>query len=131
MSSHGGTTLEMVTRVRELADGYRRAIHSRTDRMFATLLVCQWVAMVVLAAWVTPLTWTGAESRTHPHVWAALLIGGLVVALPVALAVWRPGRANTRYVIAAAQLLSTGLLIHLTGGRLETHFHVFGSLAFL
>ena len=25
----------------------------------------------------------------------------------------------------------SGLLIHLTGGRIETHFHVFGSLAFL
>ena len=25
----------------------------------------------------------------------------------------------------------SGLLIHLTGGRLESHFHVFGSLAFL
>ena len=24
-----------------------------------------------------------------------------------------------------------GLLIHLTGGRIETHFHIFGSLAFL
>ena len=28
-------------------------------------------------------------------------------------------------------MLMGGLLIHLTGGRIETHFHVFGSLAFL
>src|SRR5258705_279957 len=28
-------------------------------------------------------------------------------------------------------MLTSGLLIHLTGGRIETHFHVFGSLAFL
>ncbi len=28
-------------------------------------------------------------------------------------------------------MISSGLLIHLTGGRIETHFHVFGSLAFL
>ena len=28
-------------------------------------------------------------------------------------------------------MLMGALLIHLTGGRLETHFHVFGSLAFL
>ena len=27
--------------------------------------------------------------------------------------------------------MSSALLIHLTGGRIETHFHVFGSLAFL
>jgi signal transduction histidine kinase/CheY-like chemotaxis protein len=34
-------------------------------------------------------------------------------------------------VIAAAQMLSCGLLIHLTGGRIETHFQYFGALAFL
>jgi signal transduction histidine kinase len=34
-------------------------------------------------------------------------------------------------VIAVAQMLWSALLIHLTGGRIETHFHVFGSLAFL
>ncbi len=28
-------------------------------------------------------------------------------------------------------MLWSGVLIHLTGGRIETHFHVFGSLAFL
>lgn len=28
-------------------------------------------------------------------------------------------------------MLMGGLLIHLTGGRIETHFHVFGSMAFL
>ena len=28
-------------------------------------------------------------------------------------------------------MLTSALLIHLTGGRIETHFHVFGSLAFL
>ena len=37
----------------------------------------------------------------------------------------------TRYTIATAQMLMSALLIHLTGGRIETHFHVFGSLAFL
>jgi len=37
----------------------------------------------------------------------------------------------TRFVISAAQVLHSALLIHLSGGRIETHFHVFGSLAFL
>src|SRR5262249_30890004 len=37
----------------------------------------------------------------------------------------------TRQCIAVAQMLWSGLLIHLMGGRIETHFHVFGSLAFL
>ena len=29
------------------------------------------------------------------------------------------------------QSLMSALLIHLSGGRIETHFHIFGSLAFL
>jgi len=37
----------------------------------------------------------------------------------------------TRHIIAISQMLMGALLIHLTGGRIETHFHVFGSLAFL
>ena len=28
-------------------------------------------------------------------------------------------------------MLMSGLLIDLTGGRIETHFHIFGALAFL
>ena len=53
---------------------------------------------------------------------------------PVPGRCWRsssPARRSTRYTIAVAQMLMGALLIHLTGGRIETHFHVFGSLAFL
>ena len=53
------------------------------------------------------------------------------IQLPVALALFQPGRALTRHTIAVAQMLTSAVLIHLTGGRIETHFHVFGSLAFL
>jgi PAS domain S-box-containing protein len=44
--------------------------------------------------------------------------------------VW-PGATITRYVIAVAQMLMSALLISVTGGRIETHFHVFGSLVIL
>jgi PAS domain S-box-containing protein len=37
----------------------------------------------------------------------------------------------TRHAVASGQMLMSALLIHLTGGRIEAHFHVFGSLAFL
>ena len=63
--------------------------------------------------------------------WAALILGGAITLIPIAF-VWKfPGAAITRHVIAVAQMLTSALLIHLTGGRIETHFHVFGSLAFL
>src|SRR5205814_2742843 len=67
----------------------------------------------------------------HMHVWAAILLGGAISSFPVFLALKRPGHALTRHTIAVAQMLTSALLIHLTGGRIETHFHVFGSLAFL
>ncbi len=106
-------------------------ILKRTDKMFATLMVVQWVAAIGLALWVSPHAWAGRESVIHAHVFAALFIGGAISSLPLFLVFYRPGHLYTRYVIAAAQMLWAGLLIHLTGGRIETHFHIFGSLAFL
>src|SRR5437879_128790 len=70
-------------------------------------------------------------SSGAPTAWAALFLGGTITALPVFLALALPGGGPTRHVIAVGQALTSALLIHLTGGRIETHFHVFGSLAFL
>src|SRR2546429_3885950 len=36
-----------------------------------------------------------------------------------------------RHAVAVGQMVMSALLIHITGGRVETHFHVFGSLAIL
>jgi signal transduction histidine kinase len=61
----------------------------------------------------------------------AVIGGAGIIILPILLSIFRPGTKLTRHVIAASQMLASALLIHLTGGRIETHFHVFGSLAFL
>ncbi len=106
-------------------------IYVRTDRLFARLMVFQWLAGVVAAVWISPQTWIGGTSYVHWHVWAAIFLGGAITALPVFL-VWKhPGQVLTRHTIAVGQMIFSGLLIHLTGGRIETHFHIFGSLAFL
>jgi two-component system, sensor histidine kinase and response regulator len=118
-------------RASELFAGYRQDIYTSTDRLFAGLMGFQWIAGIVFALWVSPLAWSGTSSRTHIHVWAAVVLGGIISLFPALLGLLRPGRASTRYTIAVAQMLMGALLIHLTGGRLETHFHVFGSLAFL
>jgi len=110
---------------------HQRSIYRRTDRLFAGLMLCQWLAGIVIAAWVSPRTWAGQYSQLHLHVWAAVLLGGAITLLPVLLAWLCPGEALTRYVVAVSQMLMSALLIHLTGGRIETHFHVFGSLAIL
>jgi PAS domain S-box-containing protein len=106
-------------------------VHKRADRLFAKLMVFQWLGGIVAALWISPKTWIGATNQAHWHVWAAIFLGGAITSLPVFLALKQPGRVLTRHTIAVAQMIFSALLIHLTGGRVETHFHVFGSLAFL
>ena len=118
-------------RKEEIFLGLQRQIVERTDRLFAVLMVLQWLFGIAAAIWISPRAWAGTRSGVHVHVWAAVFLGGLISALPIGLALLRPGRPSTRHTIAVAQMLTSALLIHLTGGRIETHFHVFGSLAFL
>ena len=131
MSSPTGPTLSLNERSQELFAEHQHEIYRQTDRLFAGLMAFQWAAGVMFALWVSPLAWEGAVSRTHIHVWAAIVVGGIISLFPALLGVFRPGRTSTRFTIAVAQMLMGALLIHLTGGRIETHFHVFGSLAFL
>ncbi len=112
-------------------DEQLRAISERSDRTFGKLMILQWIAGIIASFIFTPLEWVGSESSVHINVWAAIFLGGAIASLPVYLAFNRPGRYSTRQVIAVSQALFSALLIHLTGGRIETHFHVFGSIAFL
>ena len=103
----------------------------RLDRAFAFLMAGQWVFAILVAVFLSPYGWAGKVKAVHFHVYLALFMGAALTVFPGALALLNPGRALTRHVIAANQMLWSALLIHLTGGRIETHFHVFGSLAFL
>src|SRR5262245_14355136 len=108
-------------RVHILATAAQEAVYRRIDRLFAWLLLFEWAAAAVRAVGGTPLTGVGSERTTHPHVVAALVLGAAITSFPVFLAFTQPGRPLTRHVIAAAQMLMSALLIHLTGGRIETH----------
>jgi PAS domain S-box-containing protein len=121
----------MQRRSDELFRQSQEQVWGQTDRLFARLMVLQWLAGIAMALWISPKTWLGARSEIHWHVWAALFLGGAITAMPVLLAWKHPGTALTRHVMAIAQMLTSALFIHLSGGRIETHFHVFGSLAFL
>ncbi len=105
--------------------------YRHTDQLFAGLMIFQWLAAITTAIWISPRAWEGTVSTVHIHVWAALIIGGAITLFPVALVLAKPGKAITRYVIGISQMFMSGLLIHLSGGRIETHFHIFGSLALL
>jgi len=120
-----------LARATQLFDTHQFEICKRTDQMFAVLMGLQWVGGIVAAYLISPRAWIGITSRTHLHVWAAIFLGSAISALPIILAITQPGKPTTRHTIGIAQMLMGALLIHVTGGRIETHFHVFGSLAFL
>jgi serine phosphatase RsbU (regulator of sigma subunit) len=101
------------------------------DRLFVYVMFAQWLLAIIFAIWFSPYTWAGKDRAIHLHIYLAVFLGGAISIAPILLGIFRPGWVVTRYTIAIAQMLWSALLIHLTGGRVETHFHVFGSLAFI
>ena len=118
---------QLVAQLRATLDSTYR----RRDALFSWLMIAQWVFGIGLAMVVSPRQWVGATSSVHPHIWLAVFMGGCISLPPILLAWGRPGWVVTRHVVAISQMLWSSLLIHITGGRIETHFHIFGSLAFL
>ncbi|MEA2488836.1 MAG: two-component system, NtrC family, sensor histidine kinase HydH [Acidobacteriota bacterium] len=103
----------------------------KVDRMFSVLMIAQWIFAVLVALFFSPYAWSAKTRVIHTHVYVAVFMGGAIALLPIILAKYRAGSPLTRHVIAISQMLMSALLVHLSGGRIETHFHVFGSLAFL
>ena len=118
-------------RVAELYQSHRHAIFVATDRLFLALLVFQLLLAFAFSIWVAPNTWLGQSADFTSHILVDLGLTVGISAFLIALILTQPGRPLNRYFIAVGQMLISALLIHLTGGRIETHFHVFGSLAFL
>ncbi|XZE20541.1 methyl-accepting chemotaxis protein [Pirellulaceae bacterium SH449] len=101
------------------------------NKGMAWALLIQGIIAVGLSYFLSPLTWKGWENETHPHVWLSIAASVFLGVGPAFLA-WRESRwKGTQYVVAAAQLLFSAVFIHVTGGRIETHFHVFASIGVL
>src|SRR5215468_7378277 len=125
------THVTVEARAAELFESHRRSIFVRTDRLFAGLMVAQCLGMIALSLVISPWTYVGPVRRIHPHVIAAITLSPLIASLPLAMVLAAPGHKATRHVIAVAQMLMSALVIHVSGGRIESHYHVFGSLAFV
>ncbi len=120
-----------MNRPAQIFDGLLSSLHARVDRMFLYLLIAQWLFGVVLASVISPYTYFGDSRAVHLHVQIAVGFGALINSLPIALIVYRPGWWGTRHAVAIVQMLWSALFIMFTNGRIATHFHIFGSLAFL
>ncbi|MFO1063777.1 MAG: methyl-accepting chemotaxis protein [Pirellulales bacterium] len=104
---------------------------SRVDGLFAILMFVQYLALVGTSIWLTPYAWNGRGLEVHQHVWLAILGGGVIALVPAICCGLYRGSVWNEWMIAVAQMTVSAMFIHLTGGHIESHFHVFGSLAFL
>jgi PAS domain S-box-containing protein len=102
-----------------------------TDRMFAWLIAFEWLAAMAAASLISPTVWPPEQMRPGRLLAMAAGLAGLLYLLPLTLALFRPGRAYTRHVIAAGQMLTPSLFVFLTGCGFETNFFIFGALASL
>ena len=96
------------------------------------VLVAIEAAVAMLLAWLyTPRAWLGSTVQPHVHLIAAALLGGSSALTIAWLVRTRPGQPVTRHAAAFALMVMSALFIHIGGGRIEVHFGVFVSLAFL
>ena len=93
----------IVGRAAELYKEHRQQIYKHTDRLFAGLMVFQWLAGIAAAIWISPRTWAGEFSQIHIHVLAAIFLGGIISLPAIILGFTRSGAVSTRYVIAVSK----------------------------
>lgn len=106
-------------------------LHRKVGRAFAVLMALQWVACLVITGFTNLRTWEGELSSIHPHLWTSIFVGGAIALPCIVLLLRAPTHVVTRHATCIGQVLFSSLLIHIMDGRIETHFHVFGSLAFI
>ncbi|MDA8792480.1 ATP-binding protein [Bacteriovoracaceae bacterium] len=110
-------------------DEYQKLVED-CDKVFVLLMFIQWAFCIFIAYAITPMTYIGTTEKLHFHVYMAIYFGGALTLAPFMLYLYNPGGTLNRYVNVICQGLFSAMIIHLTGGRIDTHFHVFGSLAF-
>ena len=74
------SSLRWSHRADQLLAEHRDAVYRRTDRLFARLMVFQWIAGLLAALWISPRTWSGTHSGVHLHVYLALFLGAPLAA---------------------------------------------------
>lgn len=116
---------------RQLFDARRESQRRETDQLFAALLIVQWILTVAATLWLFPSVREGSDANPHQYLFVAVTGGALLAGIPTLLAMLLPGSALTRYSVTTAQMLLCGLLVHLTDGRIESHFYFFAGLALL
>lgn len=108
-----------------------RESNKNVDIMFVWLFIFEWVLAITISLLLSPSSWVGLTSSIHPHVHMSIFLGGTLTLFPVYFILKHREDELNKYIVCFSQITYASLLIHITGGRIETHFHLFGSLAFL
>ena len=112
---------------REIYQRYLHEIGERTDRLFFWILLAEWLMAVLIVARAPH----EAPGQQEVPVWAALLVGGLIVSWPMYVARVNAGDRATRRQIAIAQAFMACLLVHFGHGRSEIHLAAIVSFVFV
>ncbi|MEL7023253.1 MAG: hypothetical protein AAGL69_05860 [Pseudomonadota bacterium] len=83
---------------------------------------------ILLAHWIIASTILGAANGFYVM---GFVGGGLIVGLAWAALHWVPNTAYARMTLASCLMLFSALFIQQGLGRIEWHFHVFATLAFV
>lgn len=110
---------------------FKEKIYQNINEIISYLLIVQWIAAMLVAYFVTPQTWVGATDHIQIHLFGTVILGFLISVPPVIYARSRKTHQSSRILLVISQMLFSSIFIHLFGGRIETHFHVFGSLALI
>ena len=118
---------EELTPNAELAfDLHKRSIFVTTDRLFAGLLIFEWLAVIVTALISSPRTWSGGDQYNTP---ACLGLLWYSEELPLACLYYslcyNREKTITRHTVAIGQMLMSSLLIHVSGGANRIAFSYF------
>ncbi len=123
--------INLKERTAELFKEHLRNIRQVTNSIFFGLLLLQWSAAIILSFITAPASWEGANGTIHPNIWLTFVLGGALFVIPAIQIHLAPTRSWTGGIVAIAQMAFSMLFIHLSDNRVETHFHIFGSLALL
>lgn len=107
------------------------SVRKKTDTLFKFIFLVQWILGIAIALYVSPYVWKGQNFEMHLHLKMAIFMGGIISFLPIWVMKLAPDSAFSRHFVSINQVLFSSMIIHLMGGRIEAHFHVFGSLAFI
>lgn len=117
--------------VSRIFNEHMRQVSVRVDWVFFIVLILEWVGATALGFLAASGSWReGARISVESGI-IGFFFGALFAVPPMVFIKVAPGEKVTRYAVAFAQVCFSILLIYLTGGRIETHFHIFVSLAAL